>query len=94
MFGRAAQQRKQIELLEARVRRLDGLVDRLAARGGVDEEELLELRGQAGSDIPEPCRSLVAEGRYIEAIKVYREFTGAGLKEAKDAIDRFRDRGI
>ena len=28
--------------------------------------------------------------KVIEAIKVYRERTGAGLKEAKDAIDRSR----
>ena len=35
-------------------------------------------------------RRLVAEGKVIEAIKVYREHTGAGLKEAKDAIDRHR----
>ena len=40
--------------------------------------------------MPEECRRLVAEGKVIEAIKVYREHTGAGLKEAKDAIDRSR----
>ncbi len=26
-------------------------------------------------------------GRKIQAIKVYREATGAGLKDAKDAVD-------
>ena len=31
---------------------------------------------------------LVRAGRKIEAIKLYRETTGAGLKEAKDAVDR------
>jgi ribosomal protein L7/L12 len=31
--------------------------------------------------------SLVTAGKKIEAIKVYRERTGTGLKEAKDAID-------
>lgn len=38
----------------------------------------------------EQRRSITAEldrGRNIQAIKMYREFTGAGLKEAKDAID-------
>jgi ribosomal protein L7/L12 len=32
-------------------------------------------------------RPLLAAGRTIEAIKVYREATGAGLKQAKDAVD-------
>ncbi len=31
---------------------------------------------------------LVASGKKIDAIKLYRELTGAGLAEAKDAIDR------
>ncbi|WBO66058.1 ribosomal protein L7/L12 [Streptomyces camelliae] len=32
--------------------------------------------------------ALVREGKKIQAIKVYRESTGAGLKEAKEAVDR------
>ncbi len=32
--------------------------------------------------------SLVRTDKKIQAIKVYREITGAGLKEAKDAVDR------
>jgi hypothetical protein len=39
----------------------------------------------------EPCsqavKNAVDAGRKIEAIKLYREETGVGLKEAKDAID-------
>jgi ribosomal protein L7/L12 len=31
--------------------------------------------------------ALVREGRKIEAIKLYRNVTGAGLKEAKDAVE-------
>lgn len=94
MFGRAAQQQKQIETLQAHVRRLEGLVESLAGRAGVGEEELREMREQAGPQVPDRSRALVAEGKYIEAIKAYREHTGAGLKEAKDAIDQYRDRGI
>jgi hypothetical protein len=30
----------------------------------------------------------LADGRKIEAIKIYREATGKGLKEAKEFIDR------
>ncbi|MEK7784523.1 MAG: ribosomal protein L7/L12, partial [Chloroflexota bacterium] len=35
---------------------------------------------------------LVREGKKIEAIKLFRQLTGAGLKESKDVIDRL-DRG-
>ncbi|MFI9503554.1 ribosomal protein L7/L12 [Nocardia sp. NPDC052566] len=31
--------------------------------------------------------ALLAQGKKIHAIKVYRELTGVGLKEAKDAVE-------
>jgi ribosomal protein L7/L12 len=34
-----------------------------------------------------PVAELLREGRKIEAIKLYREQTGVGLKEAKDAVE-------
>ena len=33
-------------------------------------------------------RSLLAQGRKIEAVRIYREQTGVGLAEAKDAVER------
>lgn len=36
--------------------------------------------------------SSMAGGRTIEAIKAYRTLTGAGLKEAKDAVESVMDR--
>jgi ribosomal protein L7/L12 len=33
-------------------------------------------------------------GRTIEAIKEYREATGAGLKEAKEYVEEVQSRGI
>ena len=36
---------------------------------------------------PKVEQELSSAGRKIEAIKVYREETGAGLKEAKDAVE-------
>lgn len=45
------------------------------------------------SDAIDHVRKLVASGRTIDAIKLYREVTGLGLKEAKDAIDRCADGG-
>ncbi|MEU1664844.1 ribosomal protein L7/L12 [Streptomyces sparsogenes] len=32
--------------------------------------------------------ALLREGKKIHAVKEYREITGAGLKEAKEAVDR------
>lgn len=90
MFGKSAH-RKQIDHLQTQNRQLEALVGLLAERAGVGEAELERLREESGAPrVPEECRRLVAEGKVIEAIKVYREHTGAGLKEAKDAIDRCR----
>ena len=36
-----------------------------------------------------PVQDLLQAGEKIEAIKRYRELTGVGLKEAKDAVDAF-----
>jgi ribosomal protein L7/L12 len=35
----------------------------------------------------EEVRALKAQGKLINAIKVYREHTGVGLKEAKDTVE-------
>ena len=43
-------------------------------------------------DVAEITR-LLAAGDTIGAIKRYRELTGLGLREAKDAIDRMTGRG-
>jgi large subunit ribosomal protein L7/L12 len=34
---------------------------------------------------------LLQAGKEIHAIKLYRELTGVGLAEAKDAVDRLKD---
>ena len=36
----------------------------------------------------EELTQALLQGRKIEAIKLYREFTGMGLKESKDDIDK------
>jgi ribosomal protein L7/L12 len=41
----------------------------------------------------EQVERAMAEDRKIEAIKLYREFTGAGLAEAKDAVERMEGSG-
>ncbi|MCK6482416.1 MAG: ribosomal protein L7/L12, partial [Planctomycetes bacterium] len=53
-----------------------------------------DLAGQAPAgwppaDLPvEQIKALVRDGNLIGAIKAYREATGCGLKEAKDAVDK------
>jgi len=53
-----------------------------AAPKQLDLSTLLAQAGQWGD-----LAQLVKDGRKIEAIKLYRELTGVGLKEAKDAIE-------
>jgi ribosomal protein L7/L12 len=40
------------------------------------------------SDLDSEVRQLVSQGNLIEAIRLVRERTGMGLKEAKDYVDR------
>jgi ribosomal protein L7/L12 len=42
---------------------------------------------QSPQGLNEQVRLLLQQGNKIEAIKVYREATGCGLKEAKDAVE-------
>lgn len=51
------------------------------------EHDLRQGTGVEGVDMDDRVRRLVDEGKKIEAIKLYREMTGLGLKEAKDAVE-------
>jgi ribosomal protein L7/L12 len=42
---------------------------------------------QHRDETAERIARLMSNGQKIEAIKLYRELTGAGLKEAKDAVE-------
>jgi hypothetical protein len=55
-------------------RKLDAIADRLGVV--VTEPELAEVA------------ALLRQGKKIQAIKVYRERTGADLREARDAVER------
>ncbi|MCD9876847.1 ribosomal protein L7/L12 [Streptomyces guryensis] len=63
--------------------------DRRAAR---IERKLDLILGHLGLTEQEPwsdeVNTLVRDGKKIQAIKVYREATGAGLREAKEAVDK------
>ncbi|MEV6596204.1 ribosomal protein L7/L12 [Actinoplanes sp. NPDC051346] len=74
--------------------------DHQARRLAAVERKLDLVMGHLGIREPEPdapgavLRELLA-GRKIQAIKLYREATGVGLKEAKDAVELLaRQRGL
>jgi ribosomal protein L7/L12 len=81
------------EKLDLVLARLDGLATGGLGGGGLRDDAPRD-------DIPQdhisldntaleadPILELVRQGRKIQAIKAYRERTGAGLRQAKDAID-------
>jgi ribosomal protein L7/L12 len=84
-----------------RIDRLERQVQFLLQRIGVDPDIAAAGGTAFGGDLPVggpitgPAMSpdivaLVAAGKPIDAIKLYRQMTGAGLKEAKDVIDGMR----
>ncbi len=62
---------------EARLKRLEKKVDAIARH--------LHIESDAGADAE--VLELARAGRKIEAIKLYRDKTGVGLKEAKDYVE-------
>ncbi len=81
--------------------RVGGLEERVARLEGRREEQnpyraapALPVEPAAVGSAGEDARILEAlqQGNKIEAIKRYRELTGAGLKESKEAIEAIRVR--
>ncbi|MER5403755.1 ribosomal protein L7/L12 [Streptomyces sp. NPDC002769] len=66
-----------------------GRTDRRIARVERKLDLILDHLGiqQAEPEL-EQVVALVRDGRKVQAIKAYREFTGVGLREAKDAVER------
>ncbi|MEU1528238.1 ribosomal protein L7/L12 [Streptomyces fagopyri] len=71
---------------------LEGRLGRTDRRIARVERKLDLILGHLGIQENEPeleqVAALARDGRKIQAIKAYREFTGVGLKEAKDAVER------
>ncbi|AZM61142.1 MULTISPECIES: hypothetical protein [unclassified Streptomyces] len=67
-------------------------VSRVERRAARIERKLDVVMGHLGlqEEIPglDEVRGLVREGKQIQAVKLYRENTGADLVEAKQAVDR------
>ena len=70
--------------LETKLKRVERKLDLVLQHLGVDELPPAGL---------EKVRDQLRQGRKIQAGKVYREFTGAGLKEANDAVERIEEAG-
>ncbi|GAA4534112.1 ribosomal protein L7/L12 [Amycolatopsis samaneae] len=65
--------------LEHRLARVERKLDLVLGHLGVDEP---------GTELAGEVEALLRQDKKIVAIKRYREVTGAGLKEAKDAVER------
>ncbi|MGO9115375.1 MAG: hypothetical protein ACLP9L_39690 [Thermoguttaceae bacterium] len=63
------------------------LGDAKGAGEALERNDAFPERGPVTPDIEDDIVSLLEEGRKILAIKLYRRQTGAGLKEAKDAVE-------
>lgn len=74
-----------IVTVESRASRLDKRIRGLERRLDVllDHWDL-----EAGSAAPADVAALARAGKDVAAIRKYREITGAGLREAKEAVDR------
>jgi hypothetical protein len=71
--------------VEARIKR----TDRRIARVDQKLDLILDHLGLRQADPAlDQVTALLRDGKKFQAIKVYREITGADLKEAKDAVER------
>ena len=79
MFGLSGDHSQGVRLAQ-----LERKIDLILAHLGIDAPP---------GGLSDRVRQLMADGRKIEAIKVYREQTGVGLKEAKDVVDAYVEGG-
>ncbi len=69
--------------LEARMHRMETMMQTLLMRLDIDPSEITPREPSETRAI----REALLAGHKINAIKLYRELYGVGLKDAKDAID-------
>jgi ribosomal protein L7/L12 len=66
--------------------------ERRTRRLALVERKLDAVLDHLGIEVPQPhleqVEALVAQGKTVQAIRAYREATGADLVEAKQAVDR------
>jgi hypothetical protein len=72
----------------ARLRRIEQKLDLLLKHSGIPFDDINKA-------LPDEAQDLADRGEKIAAIKAYREATGAGLVEAKEAVEVYMaHRGI
>lgn len=74
----------QVQALARIERKLDLIMQHLEIRDPASYSDYAQPEGDQFADV----RAYLRAGKKIQAIKVYRELTGVGLKEAKDAVER------
>ena len=75
--------------LRERIRILEAQTAHVYRHLGLDPEAAVPA---PSNDLDPEIVQLVNSGKKIHAIKLYRERTGLGLKEAHDAIEAFENR--
>jgi ribosomal protein L7/L12 len=79
---------ERLVLINRRLALLEQQVRLLSHTAGVACPTFASDVGTAGhGGVPAEVVSLARAGQAIAAIKLYRELTGAGLREAKDVVD-------
>ena len=69
-----------------------GLKEAKDAVEAIERGDMARMPGGIEGPLEAGLLGLLREGRKIEAVKRYREATGAGLKEAKDAVEALASR--
>jgi hypothetical protein len=82
-----ARQDEEIDALKQRVSKLEHQVNLLLNNLPFNDP------GEPDPGITPEVIDLVRMGRKVEAIRLYRELTGVGLKAAKQVIDALPNRG-
>lgn len=79
-------ERQQVSNMEARLAALEARVDALVRSLG-GEQPVYQNVPEPPAGLSDEIVTALRRGRKIEAIKLYRDRTGASLKEAKDFIE-------
>ena len=75
---------------EDRIIRLERQVDYLFRRLGVSPSAAF---AGGGDELPSSFFDALQRGKMVQAIKIYRDATGVGLKEAKNAVEAMAQGG-
>ncbi|NLL30092.1 MAG: DNA-binding protein [Clostridiales bacterium] len=69
---------------------ITGAINIISSRSANENDKELEkikLSNIDSKEIDKELKSLITKGKKIQAIKLYREVTGLGLKESKEYVD-------